>query len=375
MRLLFLVFLFFLIQGCALDTRGDYWIPVDGADGPPQEDPSAENEASPDPVDVLVDDLVDVVPPEDAADVPADDVRDLPAESEGGECLESSACDDGNPCNGIESCDPVLGVCVDGSALPDGTGCGASPRRICLAGLCADSICGDGIVDADGGEQCEGAWSQPCDTSCGSQGTRSCEACAWTACAIPAETCNGIDDDCDGRCDEAWDCCAGSTGTETFAHCTFTTACSADCGGYVVDYGTPPSNDTCGGALPLSCPGSVSGSTCSAVNNYSPSTCAGDCGISNTYARDVVYSVTVPSSQQWRLDLDTFGSELDSVLYVRSGSCTGTELDCNDDASGGINSHVRVTLDPGTYFVIVDSCYCSPIANDLGSFTLNCAFF
>ena len=364
----FLPFFFLLIQGCALDTQGEYGSRADGADGPAEEDRSIEADA---PLD-----FVDVVPPEDAPDGPPEDLRDLPPEPDGGECLTDPACDDGNPCNGIESCDPVMRVCVMGSALPDGTECGVSPRRICVAGACVDSVCGDGIVDTDGGEQCEGAWSQPCDTSCGSHGTQSCGACAWTACAIPAETCNGIDDDCDGQCDEEWACCSGSTGTETYAHCAFTTRCDGACAGYVVDYGVPPSNDTCAGALPLACPGSVSGSTCSAVNDYSPSTaCADECDGSTHYARDVVYRVTVPPGEAWYLELDTYGSELDSIIYVRSGSCTGPEIACNDDDGGGVNSYVRVTLNPGTSYVIVDSCNSDGIVNDLGSFTLTCGFF
>ena len=445
MRVFFPIFLFFLVQGCALNTRGDYWIPVDGADGPPEEDHSTEVDA---PAD-----LVDLVPPDNPADIPADvdggecilssDCDDgypcngietcsaaracvagaVPADGTdcgasprsiclagacvqsrcgdcftdrmGGEscddcnadpadgcnacaesCSGSEDCDDGDPCNGNESCQDASGVCVNGSLLPDGTECGASPRRICIAGRCLGSVCGDGIVDTAGGEQCEGAWSQPCDTPCGSQGSRSCQDCSWTGCAVSAETCNGQDDDCDGQCDEGWTCCSGSTGTETYAHCTFTTRCDGACAGYVVNYGSPPANDTCAGALPLTCPGSVSGSTCSAVNDYTPSTaCAGECDGSTHYARDVVYRVTVPPGEVWHLDLDTYGSELDSILYVRSGSCTGTELACNDDDGGDVNSYVRVTLNPGTTYVIVDSCNSDGIVNDLGAFTLHCSFF
>lgn len=40
-------------------------------------------------------------------------------------------------------------------ATVDGTACGDAPRAICLGGVCQVSSCGDGFVDAEGGETCE----------------------------------------------------------------------------------------------------------------------------------------------------------------------------------------------------------------------------
>ncbi len=59
--------------------------------------------------------------------------------------------------------------------------------------------------------------------------------------------------------------------------------------------------------------------------------------------------------------IDTEGSALDTVLYVRLAHCgdTGAELSCNDDASGpfsGTYSAIELEVQAGeTYFVFVDS--------------------
>ena len=56
---------------------------------------------------------------------------------------------DGNPCNGDEKCNPDTGVCDRTPPLADGSVCGEGPRRICLAGSCQESICGDLFVDRE----------------------------------------------------------------------------------------------------------------------------------------------------------------------------------------------------------------------------------
>jgi hypothetical protein len=52
----------------------------------------------------------------------------------------------------------------------------------------------------------------------------------------------------------------------------------------------------------------------------------------------------------------THGSSTDTLLYVRSCSCTATEVACNDDADGASTSALRLpNLAPGTYTVFVDT--------------------
>lgn len=78
----------------------------------------------------------------------------------------------------------------------------------CVAGECAIAECELGFADCDGTAETgcelqvdcdEGA---ACDTACGSTGGLVCADACTPTCAVPAETCNGIDDDCDGACDQ-----------------------------------------------------------------------------------------------------------------------------------------------------------------------------
>jgi hypothetical protein len=108
-----------------------------------------------------------------ASDTPVDDLEDGgddPAQEDVEEetlpCLDDADCVDQDPCNGEETCDPVLGLCRGGSPLPDGTVCSVDPRMICLAGLCRESACGDGFFDPGGGEFCEPPNEGDCDPDC-----------------------------------------------------------------------------------------------------------------------------------------------------------------------------------------------------------------
>lgn len=61
--------------------------------------------------------------------------------------------DDGNPCNGTESC--ATGACRSSGNLADGVSCGAG--KVCQAGACSIAsvkLCGNGKVDD--GEDCDG---------------------------------------------------------------------------------------------------------------------------------------------------------------------------------------------------------------------------
>jgi cysteine-rich repeat protein len=89
--------------------------------------------------------------------------------------------------------------CDDGN--PDNT-------DACLTN-CRNATCGDGFVRT-GAEQCDGDPPWSCLTTCGSTGGRACTACTWEAtCTPPAETCNGLDDDCDTATDNGFPCSRG----------------------------------------------------------------------------------------------------------------------------------------------------------------------
>ena len=63
--------------------------------------------------------------------------------------------------------------------------CGADPRSICLHASCSESECGDGFVDAGGGEFCEPPGEDGCSDQCGI----SCDG---------AEDCPDDGDECNG---------------------------------------------------------------------------------------------------------------------------------------------------------------------------------
>ncbi len=80
------------------------------------------------------------------------------------------SCNDGNLCNGTETCTMVTvmgkaGQKCNATAAPaQGTTCGTG--RICLGMLCVSSMCGDGFVSTANGEQCEPPNTATCSATC-----------------------------------------------------------------------------------------------------------------------------------------------------------------------------------------------------------------
>lgn len=68
---------------------------------------------------------------------------------------------------------------------------------------------------------------------------------------------------------------------------------------------------------------------------------------------DAVYTFTVDAPVQ----LSAVAAGLDSVLYLRRGDCDGQEVACNDDHDppGSLGSLIAPQLEPGTYFLFVDT--------------------
>ncbi len=91
---------------------------------------------------------------------------------------------------------------------------------------------------------------------------------------------------------------------------------------------------------------------------------AGSCG--GAFSFDDLYTFTAPADGLYAFD--TFGSALDTVLYVRDGGCGGAELGCNDDFTDVVEQS-RVVLGLAasqTVMLGVDG-------NGIGSYTLNLA--
>jgi cysteine-rich repeat protein len=80
------------------------------------------------------------------------------------------SCNDGNPCNGTETCTTVTvdakpgQKCTATAAPPLGTSCGTG--KICLGQLCVSSTCGDNFVDADASEECDPPNGTTCSATC-----------------------------------------------------------------------------------------------------------------------------------------------------------------------------------------------------------------
>src|SRR5262249_38204806 len=126
--------------------------------------------------------------------------------------------------------------------------------------------------------------------------------CRFAAkCAPVAEICNnGIDDDHDGQIDCSDSDCAGNP------------TCVA-------------THSTCIGALTITASGTYTGDTTGFVG-HDEGTCGGAAG-------EAVFRLRL--SRPSAVALDTRGSDFDTALYVRVGSCgKGREIGCDDDNGG-----------------------------------------
>jgi hypothetical protein len=142
-----------------------------------------------------------------------------------------------------------------------------------------------------------------------------------------------------------------------------------ECGYYYTTGGTtynfnvsgptpPPAGDVCATALPLTVPGTVSGSTTTFNNDYDFA-----CPYTGGTAKDVVYSYTPVQTELVTLNLCGGTTNYDTKLYVYAGTCANPPIACNDDlcanppiySSPYISKLECVPLTAGvTYYVVVD---------------------
>lgn len=97
----------------------------------------------------------------------------------------------------------------------------------------------------------------------------------------------------------------------------------------------PPANDSCANALPIG-DNQNNAPTLVGTNVSADNSVIDTCPLSTFGQRDVWY-IYVPA-QNGTVTVDTClvppgGSDMDTVISIRDGSCTGAQIACNDDAS------------------------------------------
>jgi len=351
------------------------------------------------PGDASVDTSVDTLPPECESPADCDDgIFCNGAEAcLFGECVPSMGvlCDDDDACT-VDSCDERLRACfyeprpfdADGDGFPNaecgGEDCDDTRPDINPAQpeLCDDGVdndCNFAVDCADGAcvfapfcecvprpEICDNRADDDCD------GFMDCDDfdCSDTpicSCRPERESCNnGRDDDCDGLIDcRDFDCAADPLCcVPSPERCG--NAVDDDCDGLVdcedMECAGTPACSVCpdAGLGGMTGDAVATGSTVGRANSQTASCAA------SARSPDIAYSWTAPTTGRWTID--TIGSDFDTALHVRSGSCTGAELACDDDSGPSTQSMVRLGLMAGqTVVIIVDGWG----ASSSGNYVLN----
>ena len=159
-------------------------------------------------------------------------------------CTDQASCDDGNLCNGAESCvdftDATSGnagkKCASGSAANNGTSCGATD--VCINGDCIPATCGDSYTTAP--EECDDAntaLGDGCENNC----AYSCVSTDVTRNCTPADSCKG-----QGTCNDTNHTCTPGTPLAENASCGTGGYCkSTVCTQPVCPNGDKTPNETC----------------------------------------------------------------------------------------------------------------------------------
>jgi hypothetical protein len=294
--------------------------------------------------------------------------------------------DDGFPCRAGETlaCATPCGTtgsgrCTAACEIPTGAAC-SPPAEACNG---ADDDC-DGATDEE--LPCAPGDAVACTTSCGSAGTVTCTATCEipTDCPIPAETCNGADDDCDGRTDEnlagcptcvrgcdGRDCgddgCGGACGT-----CAAPAVCGTDgrcaaptCAVQGCDTGTQ-NRDRCTGARIIgrrTASGSsgyrISDDTCYASDRFDDSTSCWDAGADHAYRifMRAGERIDVSLEVDWACPAyDTYSWRATLKIFANTG-CTdalcANKVYCEDNIGSSHSTSYTATAD-SWYVIVVD---------------------
>lgn len=225
----------------------------------------------------------------------------------------SDPCNDGNPCNGVETCDAASGVCV------------AAPPLVC-----------------DDGNPCNGA--------------ETCDAANGTCRPGTPLGCDDVDPCTDDVCDPVFGClhAANAAGCDDAVPCTTSDRCHD-----LVCVG----GDVAGGCTPCAAVATVppAGGTFLGTTQHT-GTLTASCGGSPT-APERVFRWTPSFSGVAIIDTCDGQSAFDTVVSLRADACDGAEMACNDDTAGCFTtepndhhgSRLTAAVTAGrTYYVIVD---------------------
>lgn len=158
-------------------------------------------------------------------------------------------------------------------------------------------------------------------------------ACVPLACVPGSVACAGA---MESRCDARGSAAA-------------TTACTRGCTEGVGCNATT----ACGLAIAASMGvGTMRVDTCGQGNDSVHNT---GCTRTDRTGSDLIVRLEVPTRANYRIELRVM-DPADAVLYLRRACADGaSQLACDDDAAAGFGSRIDITLDPGDYFLMLDS--------------------
>ncbi|MBI5490814.1 MAG: hypothetical protein HY905_26005 [Deltaproteobacteria bacterium] len=224
---------------CSLDWTAPHAADADGSDtfetgdvplddARPDADADAESDAEGDAGDADGDGdaaAADADAEADAADADGDAAD---ADATDGGCTGPADCpDDGNPCDGVEFCDPASSACAGRDAPPEGTPCGSG--YACAGGLCIPVTCGDDVRQDP--EECDDGRNGDPDDGCRDDCTFSCHGdpdCADRFVCNGAETCGSEHRCVAGTPAPAGTSCHNDRWCDGPDHCDGSGGCRAD---------------------------------------------------------------------------------------------------------------------------------------------------
>ena len=151
-------------------------------------------------------------------------------------CADDVDCDDGNACNGVESCDVDAHQCANGDTQDDGVPCGTAEGYICLSASCAESRCGDLFIDFAASENCDDGdqvSGNGCSDACKKEDGYACSGTGPGSCSPICGDSKQVDSEgCDDGNDVSDDGCSATCGVEDGYACVGTGpgSCSPICG-------------------------------------------------------------------------------------------------------------------------------------------------